>query len=117
MPLYRSRNNAIIAGVCGGLGGSQHLSAPGFFSPGIPGGLVPVAAGLAFAKKLAGSGGIVAGCIGDGPLGDGVVYETLNIASKWELPLLVLLENTLYAQSTSQSETLAGEICGRAAEF
>jgi 2-oxoisovalerate dehydrogenase E1 component len=104
-------------GVCGGLGGSQHLSATGFFSNGIQGGIVPVAAGLAFAKKLAGSGGIVAVCIGDGTLGEGVVYETLNIASKWELPLLVLLENNLYAQSTSQSETLAGEICGRAAAF
>jgi len=104
-------------GVCGGLGGSQHLSATGFFSNGIQGGIVPVAAGLAFAKKLAGSDGIVAVCIGDGTLGEGVVYETLNMASKWQLPLLVLLENNLYAQSTSQTETLAGEICGRAAAF
>ena len=104
-------------GVCGGLGGSQHLSATGFFSNGIQGGIVPVAAGLAFAKKLAGSDGIVAVCIGDGTLGEGVVYETLNIASKWKLPLLVLLGNNLYAQSTSQTETLAGEICGRAAAF
>ncbi len=104
-------------GVCGGLGGSQHLSAPGFFSNGIQGGIVPVAAGLAFARKLAGSGGIAAVCIGDGTLGEGVVYETLNIAAKWNLPLLVVLENNLYAQSTSQSETLAGDICARAAAF
>ena len=40
-------------GVCGGLGGSQHLCASGFFSNGIQGGIVPVAAGLAFARKLA----------------------------------------------------------------
>ncbi len=104
-------------GVCGGLGGSQHLSATGFFSNGIQGGIVPVAAGLAFAKKLARSDGIVAVCIGDGTLGEGVIYETFNMASKWQLPLLVLLENNLYAQSTSQSETLAGEICARAAAF
>ena len=104
-------------GVCGGLGGSQHLSATGFFSNGIQGGIVPVAAGLAFAQKLAGSDGIVAVCIGDGTLGEGVVYETLNMAAKWELPLLVVLENNLYAQSTSQSETLAGDICARAAAF
>jgi 2-oxoisovalerate dehydrogenase E1 component len=104
-------------GVCGGLGGSQHLSAPGFYSNGIQGGIVPVAAGLAFAKKLAGEGGIAAVCIGDGTLGEGVVYETLNMAAKWGLPLLVLLENNLYAQSTSQSETLAGDICARAAAF
>jgi 2-oxoisovalerate dehydrogenase E1 component len=104
-------------GVCGGLGGSQHLSAPGFFSNGIQGGIVPVAAGLAFAAKLGGSGGIAAVCIGDGTLGEGVVYETLNMAAKWGLPLLVVLENNLYAQSTSQSETLAGDICARAAAF
>ena len=103
-------------GVCGGLGGSQHLSASGFFSNGIQGGIVPVAAGLAFAKKLAGDG-IAAVCIGDGTLGEGVVYETLNMAAKWSLPLLVVLENNLYAQSTSQSETLAGDICARAAAF
>jgi 2-oxoisovalerate dehydrogenase E1 component len=104
-------------GVCGGLGGSQHLSAPGFFSNGIQGGIVPVAAGLAFAAKLGESGGIAAVCIGDGTLGEGVVYETLNMAAKWSLPLLVVLENNLYAQSTSQSETLAGDICARAAAF
>jgi len=104
-------------GVCGGLGGSQHLSAAGFFSNGIQGGIVPVAAGLAFARKLAAGGGIAAVCIGDGTLGEGVVYETLNIAAKWNLPLLIVLENNLYAQSTSQSETLAGDICARAAAF
>jgi 2-oxoisovalerate dehydrogenase E1 component len=104
-------------GICGGLGGSQHLSAPGFFSNGIQGGIVPVAAGLAFARKLAANGGIAAVCIGDGTLGEGVVYETLNIAAKWNLPLLIVLENNLYAQSTSQSETLAGDICARAAAF
>jgi 2-oxoisovalerate dehydrogenase E1 component len=104
-------------GTCGGLGGSQHLCAPGFFSNGIQGGIVPIAAGLAFARKLAATGGIAAVCIGDGTLGEGVVYETLNMAAKWSLPLLLVLENNLYAQSTSQSETLAGDICARAAAF
>jgi 2-oxoisovalerate dehydrogenase E1 component len=104
-------------GACAGLGGSQHLCAPGFFSNGIQGGIVPVAAGLAFARKLGAKGGIAAVCIGDGTLGEGVVYETLNIAAKWSLPLLVVLENNLYAQSTSQSETLSGDICARAAAF
>jgi len=104
-------------GVCGGLGGSQHLSAKGFMSNGIQGGIVPVAAGLAFAQKLAANDGIVAVCIGDGTLGEGVVYETFNMAAKWQLPLLVVLENNRYAQSTSQSETLAGDICSRAAAF
>jgi 2-oxoisovalerate dehydrogenase E1 component len=105
------------SGVCGGIGGSQHLCGRRFFSNGIQGGIVPVAAGLAFAQKLVGSRAIVAVCIGDGTLGEGAVYETLNIAARWELPLLVVLENNSYAQSTSQAETLAGEICARPAAF
>jgi 2-oxoisovalerate dehydrogenase E1 component len=104
-------------GVCGGIGGSQHLCGRRFFSNGVQGGIVPVAAGLAFAQKLEGRGAIVAVCIGDGTLGEGVTYETFNIAVKWRLPLLVLLENNLYAQSTSQHETLAGDIDARAAAF
>jgi 2-oxoisovalerate dehydrogenase E1 component len=105
------------SGVCGGLGGSQHLCGRGFFSNGVQGGIVPVAAGLAFAKKIDGQGGIVAVCIGDGTLGEGVIYETFNIVAKWQLPLLIVLENNLYAQSTSQSETLAGDIQERVEAF
>lgn len=104
-------------GVCGGMGGSQHLCGRRFFSNGVQGGIVPVAAGLAFAEKLGGTRGIVAVCIGDGTLGEGVIYEAFNIAVRWSLPLLVLLENNLYAQSTNQNETLAGDICARAAAF
>ena len=78
----------------------------------------PSRPGLAFAHKLAGSGGIVAVCIGDGTLGEGVVYETFNIASKWQLPLLIVLENNLLrAVDRRRRETLAGDICARAAAF
>ena len=104
-------------GVCRGLGGSQHLCSRRFFSNGIQGGSMPVAAGLAFAHKLEGRGGIVTACIGDGTLGEGVVYETFNMAAKWGLPLLIVLENNRYAQSTAQTETLAGGIDARAAAF
>jgi 2-oxoisovalerate dehydrogenase E1 component len=105
------------AGVCTGIGGSQHLCGRRFFSNGVQGGIVPVAAGLAFAQKHVGRRSVVAVCIGDGTLGEGVIYETFNMAAKWGLPLLILLENNLYAQSTHQSETLAGDICARAAAF
>jgi 2-oxoisovalerate dehydrogenase E1 component len=105
------------SGVCGGRGGSQHLCWKGFFSNGVQGGIMPVAAGLALAQKLTTSGGITVVFIGDGTLGEGVVYETLNVASKWDLPLLVVLENNLYAQSTHQRQTLAGDICMRAEAF
>jgi 2-oxoisovalerate dehydrogenase E1 component len=104
-------------GICKGRGGSQHLQKGRYFSNGIQGGIVPVTAGLAMAHKLRGSGGIATVFIGDGTLGEGSLYETLNIASKWELPLLVICENNLFAQSTSQSETLAGDICARAEAF
>lgn len=104
-------------GVCGGLGGSQHLYRDGFFSNGIQGGIVPVAAGLALAHKLKGSGDISVVFIGDGTLGEGVVYETFNLAAKWNLPLLIVLENNKYSQSTAQHETLAGDIDARAAVF
>lgn len=104
-------------GVCTGIGGSQHLCGRRFYSNGVQGGIVPVAAGLAFAQKQAGRRSVVTVCIGDGTLGEGVIYETFNMAVKWGLPLLVLLENNLYAQSTHQGETLAGDICARAAAF
>lgn len=104
-------------GVCGGRGGSQHLCRDGFFSNGIQGGIVPVSAGLALSQKLKGTTNLTAVFIGDGTLGEGAVYETLNVASKWKLPLLIVLENNLYSQSTRQQETLAGEICARAEAF
>jgi 2-oxoisovalerate dehydrogenase E1 component len=106
-----------VSGVCAGLGGSQHLHYGRFFSNGIQGGIVPVAAGMAMAHKLDADGGIAVVFIGDGTLGQGVVYETLNLASKWELPLLVVLENNHYAQSTHQGKTLAGGIEERFASF
>jgi 2-oxoisovalerate dehydrogenase E1 component len=106
-------------GVCGGRGGSQHLcdTANGFFSNGVQGGIAPVGAGLAMSLQLRGLNKIAAIFLGDGTLGEGTVYETFNLASKWELPILFILENNSYAQSTSQKQTLAGSILGRAAAF
>ncbi len=105
------------SGVCGGLGGSQHLCQDGFYSNGLQGGIVPVAAGLALGHKLRASDNVSVVFIGDGTLGEGAVYETLNIASKWDLPLLIVLEDNKYSQSTSQHETLAGDIRARASAF
>ncbi len=98
-------------GVCGGRGGSQHLCRNGFFSNGIQGGIVPVAGGLAAAQQMQSRGtGITTVFIGDGTLGQGVVYETLNLAAKWSLPLLIVLEDNGIAQSTPTATTLAGNI-------
>ena len=105
------------AGICRGRGGSQHICHANTFSNGIQGGIVPVAAGIALAKKLRGSDEISVVCVGDGTLGEGALYETLNLASIWSLPLLVMLENNLYAQSTPQTQTLSGSIEARAEAF
>src|SRR4051812_28532286 len=104
-------------GVCGGIGGSQHLCAPGFKSNGIQGGIVPNAAGIALAKKLDGDGGLSLVFIGDGTLGEGAVYETLNIASLWKLPLVVVLEDNEWSQSTPSSVNLAGSMRERFSAF
>src|SRR5205807_2119344 len=94
-----------------------HLCKDGFISNGIQGGMAPVTAGMAFALKLKGTQNIGALFVGDGTLGEGTLYESLNIISKWSLPVLIVLENNRYAQSTAQEETLAGDICGRAQAF
>ena len=104
-------------GVSGGMGGSQHLHKNGFFSNGIQGGIMPVAAGLAMAHKIQNKGNISVVFIGDGTLGEGVVYEVLNIAAKWNLPLLIVLEDNKYSQSTRQTDSLAGSILDRALAF
>jgi TPP-dependent pyruvate/acetoin dehydrogenase alpha subunit len=104
-------------GVCGGIGGSQHLCAPGFMSNGVQGGIVPNAAGIALAKQLDGGGGVSVVFIGDGTLGEGVTYEALNLASLWRLPFVVVLEDNGWAQSTPSSANLAGSMSGRFAAF
>ena len=105
------------SGTCAGIGSSQHLQRGNFFSNGIQGGIVPVAAGMALARKLTGNGQIGIVFIGDGTLGEGVVYETLNLLSLWQIPLLVVCENNRYAQSTRIEDNLAGNIRQRAEAF
>jgi acetoin:2,6-dichlorophenolindophenol oxidoreductase subunit alpha len=105
------------AGVCGGIGGSQHIGAPGFKSNGIQGGIVPAAAGIALAQKLRGGDRFSLVFIGDGTLGEGVVYETLNLAALWQLPLWIVLEDNGWAQSTPLQHNLAGNMATRFAAF
>src|SRR4051794_19828446 len=104
-------------GVCSGIGGSQHLCAPGFKSNGVQGGIVPAAAGIAMGEQLTGSDGLSVVFIGDGTLGEGAVYETLNLAALWNLPLLVVVEDNGWSQSTPSAHNLAGSIADRFAAF
>jgi 2-oxoisovalerate dehydrogenase E1 component len=98
------------SGTCAGAGGSQHLCRDGFFSNGVQGGIVPVAAGLAWSLQMRGDPGVGVAFIGDGTLGQGVVYETANIAAKQSIPLLLVVEDNGWAQSTPRESTLAGDI-------
>jgi acetoin:2,6-dichlorophenolindophenol oxidoreductase subunit alpha len=105
------------AGLCAGIGGSQHICAPRFKSNGVQGGIVPAAAGIALGELLRGSDGLSVVFLGDGTLGEGVVYETLNLAALWQLPLLVVVEDNGWSQSTPSSLNLAGDIAARFTAF
>jgi TPP-dependent pyruvate/acetoin dehydrogenase alpha subunit len=104
-------------GVCGGKGGSQHLCNGNFYSNGVLGSIVPVATGIALAEKTKGTSAVSTVFLGDGTLGQGVTYESLNMASLWSLPVLFVVENNHYAQSTPVELELAGSIPARAAAF
>jgi TPP-dependent pyruvate/acetoin dehydrogenase alpha subunit len=104
-------------GICGGRGGSQHIHWRDFYANGILGGTVPLAVGMALAERKMGSERIVFSFIGDGTLGEGVVYESLNMASLWNLPVLFIVENNRYAQSTPVELHLAGDIASRFEAF
>ena len=104
-------------GLVGGRGGSQHIHWGNFYSNGIQGGIVPVAAGMALAQKVQKTGGIVAVFTGDGTLGEGTLYESLNLASLWSLPVLFVVENNHYAQTTPIEKGVAGSISARFEAF
>jgi TPP-dependent pyruvate/acetoin dehydrogenase alpha subunit len=104
-------------GVCGGRGGSQHLHWNNFYSNGVLGGTAPIATGMALAESLANKGSITVLFLGDGAFGEGVVYESLNMASLWSVPLLLVVENNQIAQSTSIELNLAGGIAPRIEAF
>ena len=124
---YISRTNNIkgligeimgkVDGVSGGYGGSQHLVDKNFLSNGIQGGMVPIATGHALFYKLNNLNNISVSFIGDGTLGEGIIYETFNIASMFEVPILIVLENNGYAQSTPFKQTFRGDIRKRIEGF
>ena len=91
------------SGVCNGIGGSQHLFGKNFYSNGILGGMTPVSAGIALSMKIA-KQGICVVFLGDGALGQGVIYESFNISKLWKLPILIVVECNGIAQSTKIEE-------------
>lgn len=100
-------------GVCGGRGGSQHLHWKNFYSNGVLGGTSPISTGIALAEKFKQRDTVTIAFLGDGALGEGVLYESFNIASLWSAPILFVLENNHIAQTTPIELNLAGNISGR----
>lgn len=108
------------AGYCRGKGGSMHIADPDSGNLGanaIVGGSAGIATGAAFSAKMRKSGQVVACFFGDGALGQGLLYEVMNMASLWKLPIIYVCENNLYGEYTHYSETLAGDILARAQAF
>lgn len=106
-----------VTGVCGGIGGTQHIHKDNFYTNGVLGGTLPCALGTAFAEKVAGSGAITTVFLGDGAMAEGVVYESLNLAALWELPVLFVMEDNAVAQTTPADLQHAGDRQRRAESF
>jgi len=104
-------------GICSGLAGSQHIHYRNFYSNGILGNLVPMGVGLALSKKLTKTKGTIYIFVGDGTFGQGVVYESLNIASLKKLKCMFIVENNKIAQTTPIERHLAGDIGKRFNSF
>src|SRR6059036_2538613 len=108
------------AGYCKGKGGSMHIADPDTGNLGanaIVGGSAGIATGAALSAKMRGSGQVAACFFGDGALGQGLLYEAMNMAALWKLPVIYVCENNLYGEYTPCGETIAGEILARARAF
>ena len=99
-------------GYSRGKGGSMHMFSreKNFFGGhGIVAAQVPIGAGLAFAHKYKGDGGVNMAYLGDGAANQGQVYETFNMAALWKLPVVFVIENNQYGMGTSVARAAAGQ--------
>lgn len=103
--------------VCNGVGGSQHIKRDHYLSTGIQGESVPVAVGVALNIKIEQKSDLALVFIGDGTWGQGAVYEALNMASLWEVPLVIVCENNDISQTTPSSLNLSSNIEKRSKAF
>ena len=98
------------AGISRGKGGSMHMFSTehAFYGGhGIVGAQVSLGGGLAFAHKYRDDGGLCLAYFGDGAANQGQVYETFNMASLWQLPIVFVVENNQYAMGTAVSRSSA----------
>src|SRR3989449_9886473 len=107
-------------GYCRGKGGSMHIADHANGNLGanaIVGGSAGIATGAAFAAQRRKTDRVAVCFFGDGAMGQGLLYEVMNMAALWKLPVIYICENNLYNEYTHNSETLAGDIVTRAAGF
>jgi pyruvate dehydrogenase E1 component alpha subunit len=107
-------------GYCKGKGGSMHIADPATGNLGanaIVGGSTGIATGAALSAKRLGTGQVAVCFFGEGALGQGVLYEVMNLAALWKLPVIYVCENNLYNEYTHYSETTAGDILARGMAF
>jgi pyruvate dehydrogenase E1 component alpha subunit len=107
-------------GVCGGKGGSMHLAdfkVGSLGESGIVGSSIPIATGAALSSKVLGNGRVSLAFFGDGAANQGCLYEAMNLASVWKLPVVFLCENNQYALSTPAWTVTAGVVANRAHGF
>jgi acetoin:2,6-dichlorophenolindophenol oxidoreductase subunit alpha len=108
------------AGYCKGKGGSMHIADPATGNLGanaIVCGSAGIATGAAFSSQRLGNGRVAVCFFGEGALGQGVLYEVMNLAQLYKLPVIYVCENNLYTEYTHYSETTAGDILMRATAF
>jgi len=108
------------AGYCRGKGGSMHIADQDTGNLGanaIVGGSAGIATGAAMSIKMRNTDQVAVCFFGDGALGQGLLYETMNMASLWKFPVIYVCENNQYNEYTHYSETTAGEVTARAAAF
>ena len=108
------------AGYCRGKGGSMHIADPATGNLGanaIVCGSAGIATGAAFASQRLGNQRVAVCFFGEGALGQGVLYEVMNLAMLYKLPVVYVCENNLYTEYTHYTETTAGDILQRATAF
>ena len=107
-------------GYCRGKGGSMHIADQANGNLGanaIVGGSAGIATGAALSAKHLGSNEVSVCFFGDGALGQGILYETMNMAALWKLPVIYACENNLYGEYTKVEEMAAGDLIARAKGF
>ena len=107
-------------GYCKGKGGSMHIADPATGNLGanaIVGGSAGIATGAAFSAKHQKTGQVAVCFFGEGALGQGLLYESMNLAQLWKLPVIFACENNGYNEYTHFSESTAGDVSARAQAF